>query len=172
MSYTKLGNWYNESSTGGIPSGATPLSADTMEYLETGIANAHTGLATLASNSVDVEMGYYIGDGKTGDDSPTVISFKNGRPMFLVILRDLRNNSTHGRAYENRFFAIRGQDQVCTVGGASGANSAAVNLVWEDVKQDGGYKVSLYTGNGADASWQMNINGERYCYFAIIKREV
>lgn len=173
MSYTKLGNWYNESSTGGIPIGATPLSADTMSHLETGIADAHTQLAALALNSVDIETGYYIGNGKTGDDFPTEIVFKNGKPMFLVVLRDLRNEWNSGFAYENRLFAIRGQDQVCTVGGASSANSAAVNLVWEDTKQDGGYKVSLYTGGGSNANkWQMNVDGEKYCYFAIIKREV
>nr|DAQ94559.1 MAG TPA: hypothetical protein [Caudoviricetes sp.] len=170
MSYTKLGNWNDVPEGSSIPSGTTPLSAQTMKHLEDGISNAHTDIAVLGksliSDTVDIEIGSYTGNGKSGDNYPTAITFKKGKPMFVVILRDGCNESGHGYAYEDRVFAIYGQDQVATVGGASGANSSMVWLVWG--KNGGFHCLELY--GGGDTHRQMNVLDQKYDYFAIVKR--
>lgn len=169
MSYTKLGNWNDVPTGSSIPSGTTPLSAQTMKHLEDGISNAHIDIATLGkrliSDTVDIETGTYVGNGEDCSDGshPTIISFKKGKPLFVAILRDgHKSSTTYGWSYEPRFFGIYGIPAVVVASG-DGQCSSMVHLTWDEDR------LRLWGYNNAET--QMNKSGETYYWLAIVKRK-
>lgn len=175
MSYSKLGNWYDQSSSGTIQDGATPLSAATMNHMEQGIADAHVDIATLKdfclNSTIDIETGSYVGTGTYTTDiaeNPTTILFKKGKPMFVVVLRE-----TSSSFQECKLFAIRGQQYVNVYTGSTNSAQYYTMLAWKNKTADG-WKVVLHSfdiGGKFNAMSQMNISGSTYYYMGLVKKD-